>query len=69
MAAQNWKLELLAEINQYFKDYDKSKVKNSMKKGYLTIDTDTEGKLKLTMSGEKFVEDVRKFLRKQKNRT
>jgi len=66
MSAQSWKLDLLAQINQYFRDFDKSKVKDAMKKGFLTPSED--GKLKLTMSGEKFIDDVRKFLRKQKHK-
>ncbi len=41
-------------------------VKDAMKKGFLTPSED--GKLKLTMSGEKFIDDVRKFLRKQKHK-
>jgi hypothetical protein len=57
--AQSWKDELFAEIQQYFRDFDKSKVKESMKKGYLTpCEND---KLKLTMAGSKFVDDVLKF--------
>ena len=46
--------------------FDASKARNAMKRGYLTVSED--GKLKLTMAGEKFIEDVRKYLRKQKNR-
>lgn len=62
--AQDWKTDLLKEINLYFINNDESKAKVALKKGYLT--PDGNGKLKLTMSGEKFVEDVRSFLRKEK---
>lgn len=64
--SQSWKTELLTEINQYFMHFDASKAKNALKRGYLTISED--GKLKLTTSGEKFIDDVRKYLRKQKNK-
>ena len=71
--SQSWKTDVLAEINEYFKTYDASKAKNAMKKGYLTPATDSVdgslNRLKLTMAGEKFVDDVRKYLRKLKNRT
>lgn len=67
MSAQSWKTDLLKEINEYFIHFNEANAKTAMKKGYLT--PDGEGRLKLTMAGEKFVEDVRKFLRKQKNRT
>jgi hypothetical protein len=64
--SQSWKTDLLSEINGYFMHFDASKARNAMKRGYLTVSED--GKLKLTMAGEKFIEDVRKYLRKQKNR-
>ena len=62
--SQSWKTDLLKEINLYFINYDESKAKIAQKKGYLT--PDGKGKLKLTSSGEKFVEDVAGYLRIEK---
>ena len=64
--AQDWKTDLLKEINLYFINNDETKAKTALKKGYLA--PDGQGKLKLTMSGEKFVQDVSAFLRKEKKK-
>ena len=64
--SQSWKTDLLAEINEYFKGYNPNYAKNALKRGYLAPDGD--GRYKLTTSGEKFIRDVRSYLRKQKNR-
>ena len=64
--AQDWKTDLLKEINIYFINNDETKVKTALKKGYMA--PDGHGKYKLTMSGEKFVEDVRSYLRKEKEK-
>jgi hypothetical protein len=64
--SQSWKTDLLKEINEYFMSYNPVLAKNALKKGYLAPDED--GRFKLTSSGEKFIQDVRSYLRKQKNR-
>lgn len=64
--SQSWKTDLLAEINEYFRSYNPAYAKNALKKGYLAPDSD--GKYKLTSSGDKFIQDVRSYLRKQKNK-
>jgi len=64
--SQSWKTDLLAEINEYFRSFNPAHAKNALKRGYFA--PDGEGKYKLTSSGEKFIQDVRSYLRKQKNR-
>jgi predicted transcriptional regulator len=64
--SQSWKTDLLAEINEYFRTYEANSAKNALKRGYLA--PDGGGKYKLTSSGEKFINDVRSYLRRQKNR-
>lgn len=64
--SQSWKTDLLKEINEYFMSYNPALAKNALKKGYLTPAED--GRFKLTSSGDKFIQDVRSYLRKQKNR-